>query len=286
MSPADDASMFAHEDEFGDKLGIRRATRSGVLTDDTAYLWTQDGYGGDSPGVFLPRAKAIAAARALLAASGARARVVEDTGWDEWLGTLYGVPAKPVPLAFRQPEPRTFHGIIDSLGTWRPSLAPLVTLPSTTISIPKEAPVATTPDDYAHTDEDGDVLNIEAYENEAMAFLNAGRGVNVAKDAAPEVALALLDRSGWAEGTPAIGSNEADVNMARFYLKKVVRRLGVTAEEKAAAEALDKEALALYSAAHGRPETLATWSSMTDDATRERWRRAATKAREMREEAK
>jgi len=288
-------TFFYHDDEW-DELEIHTALRNGETDYTTAYVRA-----GES-GTYVARKDAPAVARALLKAAGAKAIVVDvaDT-----------IPPIPAPPAIKLPTPfslgialpeadlKPYHSILDTVVASMRRAADRH-------SIRQEAPVfanlpASFSDDvdpsaachadldvYVYVDEDGDRMIIEEAEENGAYLKSYDSGVNISKDDAVSVALALLERAGWPEKDTRVDNDAHSIAMARFYLRKIEIRL---AEEKVKDEAvkaakaeeakLDAEALKLYAAAYNVSPAPVVWGAHVDYGSRERWRLAARKAREI-----
>lgn len=132
--------------------------------------------------------------------------------------------------------------------------------------------------EYSYTDKDGDEIGVEpAYNPSLGAFVKTTEdGVYVAKDAAPAVALAILEAAGW-EPEP-LGTH---VPRAFFLLKahgelEERKKRSAEAARKAEEAKLTEEALALLNAA-----TDSCYTALPNETIRETWLRAARRAREL-----
>lgn len=149
----------------------------------------------------------------------------------------------------------------------------------------EEAPVTDSP--YTYTDRDGDVVKVAPADEGGTdtAYVSVSRyGAYVEKDAAPLVALALLEAAGW-DTFPIGTAYGADWNAdhalrnLRGYKLAVERKAELAkreAEAKADAEALDAEAHALREAWY--PDNRTPFASLDEDTKRD-WRNVARKAR-------
>lgn len=147
--------------------------------------------------------------------------------------------------------------------------------PTFPIPTTKEEPTMTR--HLIHKDAQGDTLYVNRTTDRGnpvaeIDFENEGRTVYVDKEAAPRVALAILEAS----GLQSRGDGSASV--AIRALKSHLHRVALKAQqERLEAEKLDKEALALLNAA-----TRENYVSLSSAGTiADFWRRAATKAREL-----
>lgn len=156
----------------------------------------------------------------------------------------------------------------------------------------REAPAVTEYVDRKFTDADGDYLIVRTDAPvDAGAYLDASPGgVNVSRDDAPAVALAILEASGLSAttgpGTPyrvaravrVLREHEAGRELRAERAARAAEALAGQAEaEKADAEALDAEALALFNA-HRRAVGDYPLASLPDP---DRWRAVARAARSL-----
>jgi hypothetical protein len=151
---------------------------------------------------------------------------------------------------------------------------------------PKEHAMST--DSYAHTDEDGDEVWIHTHAPD-RAIIETSNGVYIDKEDAPIIALAILRNAGWDENTSfvqgilqVVTDMQAAIDHEKAMLALIEQDI---AREEAArdAHALDQEALALLNAAVGVAgrESFRSLADTQSSATREFWRAAARKAREI-----
>lgn len=170
-------------------------------------------------------------------------------------------PAFTFPQIFPEADLAPFHEIMRQLTRQFATLPPL-----------KEDTMPRTPR-HMHTDPDGDLLSItSAYTGSNGAYLRTEEvggdtvGVYVSKDAAPAVALAILEASGWTTGPHGYAQ-------AVSLLKE-----GVTASKERAkvAEQIEAEALKLCNAA-----TQSGYTAFPNDSMKRTWVRAARRAREL-----
>ncbi|WIC90204.1 hypothetical protein SEA_VROOMVROOM_54 [Arthrobacter phage VroomVroom] len=260
---------FTYQDADMDELEIHTAKISGETKDDVAFIYA------DSTGVYVPRKDAPRVARALLKAAGSSAMVLDmfDTAPPIPIPavTLTSLPKLEIKFPYARPLDRY---------SFYPEAPLFADLPA---EFAAPSPAAETLDDCVYVDEDGDRMIIED-SGEDGAYVKAyDSGVNVAREDAPEIALAILERAGWTEKNTRIAGDAHDVAMARHYLRTVVDRTAKARAqdeaEKAEEAALDAEALKLYNGAYGLSSP--RWSAHIDNASRERWRNAARAARQM-----
>lgn len=280
-------TYFYHDADM-DELEIHTAMIKGETKDDVAFIVTAPS------GIYVTRKDAPRVARALLKAAGSNAMVVDVADTVPPIPAAIKLPTLSAPkleFKFLEADVRPYGQLIDAALVSMTRAAANYSLPK----LAQEAPVfALDPqpeparaelDDYVYVDEDGDRMIIEETEENGAYLKSYDSGVNISKDDAVSVALALLERAGWTEKDTRVDNDAHSIAMARFYLRKIETRL---AEEKAKTEAvkaeeekLDAEALKLYAAAYNVSPAPVVWGAHVDYDSRERWRNAARAARSL-----